>query len=321
MSRNTIAAYENNRFCPSESSLTLLAVLYDKPYEWFFGEEAMDATMPNDRQIELGRRLKEARNTAELSQEQVAEVIGSHVVTVSKYERGVQDPNTQLLRDMARLYGVSVDWLLTGGQGDPETAVRVPDSMEGGKLASGAGDELITLVREVKASVDDLVVRTAGAVEPGTPRWPAESKAEYQTSDDTLVRDPVDVNELAAAAGGGAEVYDETVVGRLWFRRDWLNRHGIDPKQCNVISVRGESMEPTLPDGCSILVDRSQNGTRRRDRHIFVMQTRDGLVVKRVEKDTEGRWQIVSDNPGWETVPWSDDTDIIGEVRWSAVTH
>ena len=321
MSRNTIAAYENNRFCPSESSLTLLAVLYDKPYEWFFGEEAMDATMPNDRQIELGRRLKEARNAAELSQEQVAEVIGSHVVTVSKYERGVQDPNTELLREMARLYGVSVDWLLTGGQGDTETAVRVADPMEGGKLASGEEVELITLVREVKASVDDLVARTAGAVEPDTPMVIAGSRAEYDASDDESTVRPVEVIEVAAAAGGGAEVYDETVVGRLWFRRDWLQSNGLDPAQCNVITVRGESMEPTLPDGCSILVDRSQRRRRRRERRIFVMRTEDGLVVKRAGKDAEGRWQIVSDHPRWGQAPWSDDAEIIGEVRWSAVTH
>ena len=280
----------------------------------------MDATMPNDRQIELGRKLKEARNAAKLSQERVAEVIGSHVVTISKYERGVQDPNTELLREMARLYGVSVDWLLTGGQGDTETAVRVADSMEGGKLTFGAGDELITLVREVKASVDDLVARTAGAVEPDTPMAIAESTAEYQTSDDTLVMDPVDVNELAAAAGGGAEVYDETVVGRLWFRRDWLQSNGIDPKQCNVISVRGGSMEPTLPDGCSILVDRSRSGTRRRDGRIFVLRTDDGLVVKRVSKDEKGRWLVVSDNPDWPPAPLLYGTDIIGEVRWVART-
>ena len=125
---------------------------------------------------------------------------------------------------------------------------------------------------------------------------------------------------MTAAAGGGAEVYDETVVGRLWFRDDWLDRQAIDPTQCNVISVRGESMEPTLPDGCSILVDRSQGRRRRRVGRIFVMRTEDGLVVKRVGRDEEGTWRIESEHPAWPPVPWSDDTEIIGEVRWTART-
>ena len=131
---------------------------------------------------------------------------------------------------------------------------------------------------------------------------------------------PVEVVEVAAAAGGGAEVYDETVVGRLWFRNDWLDRHAIDPTQCNVISVRGNSMEPTLPNGCSVLVDRSQRRRQRRAGRIFVMRTEDGLVVKRVGRDEEGNWRIESDNEDWEPVPWANDTEIIGEVRWAART-
>ena len=78
----------------------------------------------------------------------------------------------------------------------------------------------------------------------------------------------IEVQELAAAAGGGALELDETVTSRIAFRRDWLDRHGIDPTQCTVIGVAGESMEPTLPDGCSILVDRSRR--RRRAGRIFV---------------------------------------------------
>ena len=65
---------------------------------------------------ELGERLREGRRRAGLRQEQVAEAIGSHPVTVSKYERGVQDPSTELLSAMARLYQVSLDWLLGNDQ-------------------------------------------------------------------------------------------------------------------------------------------------------------------------------------------------------------
>ena len=60
----------------------------------------------------LGARLKEARLNNELSQEDVAEVIGIHPVTISKYERDVQDPNTKTLSALAEIYRVSIDWLI-----------------------------------------------------------------------------------------------------------------------------------------------------------------------------------------------------------------
>ena len=73
-------------------------------------------------------------------------------------------------------------------------------------------------------------------------------------------------------------------------------------------------MEPTLPDGCSILVDR-----QRREPHegqIYVMRTDEGLVVKRLGKDEKGRWLVVSDNSDCPPAPMLYGTDIIGEVRW-----
>ena len=60
-------------------------------------------------------------------------------------------------------------------------------------------------------------------------------------------------------------------------------------------------MEPTLVDGCSILVN--QTGRRRRVGRIFVVRTDDGLVVKRAGKDRVGAWQLVSDKETWPTVP------------------
>lgn len=129
---------------------------------------------------------------------------------------------------------------------------------------------------------------------------------------------PVDVMELSGAAGGGALDPDETVTNRVFFRRVWLDRHGLDPTHCVVIGVTGESMEPTLPEGCSILVDRSRR--KRRSGSIFVVRTEDGLVVKRAGKDKDGNWHFVSDHPGWHSLPWPDETKIIGEVKWMART-
>ena len=80
-------------------------------------------------------------------------------------------------------------------------------------------------------------------------------------------------------------------------------------------------MEPTLVDGCSILVNLASR--RRRAGRIYVVRTEDGLIVKRAGKNRTGAWQLVSDNPNkqtWPTRPWPPDAPMIGEVKWAART-
>ena len=138
---------------------------------------------------------------------------------------------------------------------------------------------------------------------------------ESRAADQPAVRQ-IALVELAAAAGGGATDLDERVVGQLAFKRSWLEREGLDPTQCVVIGVLGESMEPTLPDGCRILVARGRR--QRRAGRLFVLRTGDGLVVKRLDKDAAGRWLLLSDHPAWSPARWTATTEIIGEVVWAA---
>ena len=131
---------------------------------------------------------------------------------------------------------------------------------------------------------------------------------------------PVDVVELACAAGGGAEVLSEDVIGRLWFRRDWLDEHGLNATQCAVLGVCGDSMQPTLADGAKILVNRASR--QRRTNRIYVIRTDDGVIVKRLSK--AGRnWRLVSDNAdkaAWPNITLPARAEIIGQVVWTART-
>ena len=144
----------------------------------------------------------------------------------------------------------------------------------------------------------------------------SEGRSTEEVLDDLDNWRPVDVVEVAAAAGAGAEVLDETPVGRSWFSRTWLRENALDPVECAVLAVRGGSMEPTLPDGCSILVDRNRRVLQTN--RIYVLRTCDGLVVKRVL--WVNGWLIFSDNPSWLPVPLEEDTDVVGEVRWTSRT-
>ncbi|MYE82126.1 MAG: LexA family transcriptional regulator [Gammaproteobacteria bacterium] len=123
--------------------------------------------------------------------------------------------------------------------------------------------------------------------------------------------------DLASAAPDGAAAAPEQPSGVVWFRSDWLAEHGLDAAQCSIIKVRGESMEPTFPDGCSVLVNRTSRG--RQAGRTFVLRTVDGVVVKRLA--LEGRtWFLVSSHPDWPPVEWPAGAEIVGRVEWMAMS-
>ena len=128
---------------------------------------------------------------------------------------------------------------------------------------------------------------------------------------------PVDVTEFAAAEGGGEEVDSERARGLACFSRSWLDRLNLDATRCAIIRVRGESMEPTSPDGYSILFDR--NRLTPRDGRIYVVRAGDGLIVNRAA-ERGGAWELASENPAVESEPWRADAEVAGEVVWMAQT-
>ena len=128
--------------------------------------------------------------------------------------------------------------------------------------------------------------------------------------------DFIGVNEIVASAGTGAEVIGERITDRIKFRRPWMRKHGMQAHRCRIVTVIGESMEPTLPDGASILVNMGQQEPR--DGRIFVVRIEDEIVVKRLIRHPEAAWLLQSDNQNkqaWPTQPWPDNGQIVGQVR------
>ena len=231
----------------------------------------------------IGERLRLARSFLGVTQRQLAARTGTTREAVSMVERGVSRISTDRLAAAARMLDVSTDYL-NGLTDDPRSAAE--------------------LLRALQAATGGRSLEDPGA------RAAAGDDGDY-----------IGVSELASAAGDGAAVEHERVTGRIKFRGTWLARHGLVARNCRVIQVSGESMEPTLVDGCSILVNHASR--RRRLGHIFVVRTDDGLIVKRAGRDASGIWLLVSDNPDkkvWPSRPWPPDAVVVGEVRWAART-
>ena len=126
------------------------------------------------------------------------------------------------------------------------------------------------------------------------------------------------VPKVAAIAGAGAtlETSDE-VLGYYAFRADWMGAEHVSERQSVLMDVRGDSMEPLLKDGDTLLVD--QSDTEVKDGRIYVVTLGDELRVKRIQKGFKG-YVLRSENPRYAdiTIEGEDLASfrVHGRVRW-----
>lgn len=136
----------------------------------------------------------------------------------------------------------------------------------------------------------------------------------------------LDVNEYAlvprydiqVSAGPGALVDQEEEVGYYPFKREWLRREGLSPKDLALVTVKGDSMAPTLSEGDMLLVDRSEHQVRRDS--IYVLRINDDVIAKRLQRDfADGLW-VRSDNDQYEDQHLDKAAaaalNIVGRVVW-----
>lgn len=81
-------------------------------------------------QMTVGDRLLSIREARNETQEEVAEAIGISHVTLSRYETGQRMPKMDRLAKLARHYGVTTDYLLTGHDSEQKKEPAIPDGLD-----------------------------------------------------------------------------------------------------------------------------------------------------------------------------------------------
>ncbi len=117
-----------------------------------------------------------------------------------------------------------------------------------------------------------------------------------------------------AAGHGAATLQEEEPVALLAFRREWMQRHGLQPGLVSAVEIVGDSMEPLLIDGDTVLVDHRRNEARQGK--VFAVGIESDLLVKRLERQSEGGWILTSDNKSYEPISMSVGATLIGQVVW-----
>lgn len=119
-------------------------------------------------------------------------------------------------------------------------------------------------------------------------------------------------------AGDGSFEVEATPIEEHIFKESWLAQKGT-PSAMVLMDVIGDSMEPFICQGDTVLVDQSQ-ATLRPD-IIYAVGIDDSIMVKRVAAE-QGKITLISDNSAYSPITIQGDEllsfRVIGRVVWSA---
>jgi phage repressor protein C with HTH and peptisase S24 domain len=173
-------------------------------------------------------------------------------------------------------------------------------------------DRLAEVARVLKVEIDWLI-HGIGEVEGAHPF--------LENPDDDFVA--IAHAGVRPSMGGGSIVLDDyDEPGRAYhFRKSWI-KQGLKaaPSQLRIMKVEGDSMEPTLFDGDTVLVDMSKRLPSPPG--IFVLDDGMGLVAKRLQhvpNSDPPAVRVISDNKYYPEYERSaEEIVIVGRIRWFA---
>lgn len=124
---------------------------------------------------------------------------------------------------------------------------------------------------------------------------------------------------VSAAAGAGAANDDAEIEDHIFLARQQLRALGVAPEAVHFIRVRGDSMEPTIADGATVLIDAAHR--RWRGEAIYALSQGGDVRIKRLSKGVDGAFMAISDNAHYPPERLSpaelDSLQIEGRVIWT----
>ena len=118
------------------------------------------------------------------------------------------------------------------------------------------------------------------------------------------------------SAGGGSFETEPEIKEFYSFRKDWLSKKG-KARDMVLMDIFGNSMEPELKEGDTVLIDQSQKAVLAGA--IYAVGFDDTIVVKRLEKRPK-ELVLLSENERYPMMRFRDEemdsVRIIGKVIW-----
>lgn len=233
---------------------------------------------------EIGKKIALARAALDMNQSELARALSVSPQAVQAWESGKNTPRHPKLIAIASVLGVPVSYLLSDRQSAVPAAMRGPEA------------------------------------EPADPVAPWDDATAL---DDDEVAIPL-LKDMRIAAGGGC-IADEFDSGRkIRLGKHTLRNQGVQFDQAVCVRVRGNSMEPALPEGSTVGVN--LGSTAIKDGKVYVFRHDGELRVKQIYRLPGNGLRFRSFNRAEHededyTAQDLIDNDIcvVGKVFWSSV--
>lgn len=238
----------------------------------------------NEPKTELGARLRALRNELGVEdREQFASSLGISKAALAYYERGERVPDASVLSAYRSAFGVNLNWMLSGEGEIFEDPSKVP--------ARTVTVDAQT-VQDLHSSVQEIA-QELGQRRKAAQRLPRERPSTFQ------------YYGIKASAGGGAAVLHEVGVP-LDLETLSSELLGVSSAHIDLLTVKGDSMLPTLTDGDLVFVDRRKRRIEDIDEGAVYLVSIDGdLYVKRAH------WR----EDGIEVLEWVSDNELFEPIR------
>ncbi|WP_252097717.1 S24 family peptidase [Pseudoalteromonas sp. NBT06-2] len=123
---------------------------------------------------------------------------------------------------------------------------------------------------------------------------------------------------ISVSTGHGAFNGDAKIKRHLAFRKKWLDYKNLSSNQLAVVFAKGDSMEPTIHNNNTILVDLSDK--KLSEGLIYVIRIGEELYAKRLQQYIDGSVRLISDNKEYIDQLLKpnelEQLEIIGKVVW-----
>ncbi|MBL1267618.1 MAG: helix-turn-helix transcriptional regulator [Halomonas sp.] len=129
----------------------------------------------------------------------------------------------------------------------------------------------------------------------------------------------VPLYDAQCSAGAGAWNENCRVLTHISFTRYSLRKQGLTPDHLSAIRIDGDSMEPVLHSGDTVLIDHTR--TTIEGEGIYILRLDGHLYAKRLQRNFDGV-SVISANSAYDkvTVPRDrlHELEIVGRAVWSA---
>lgn len=185
---------------------------------------------------------------------------------------------------------------------------------------------LVPPTSELAVAIDEVKRGIAPEIDPADPALAVAAPLEVWDDNTPLAEDEVELpffKEVELSAGKGSEVMLESSGRKLRFGKRTLQKKQINSEAAACVSVAGDSMEPVLPDGCTVAID--THATQIQDGKMYAIDHAGQLRVKVLYRLPAGGLRVRSYNEAeypeerYDAKYVEENIRIIGKVFWYSV--